>query len=61
MPKPSPSDSTQLDTARKHHNGHTSLDQMCGRGKTLRTRADYSHRQDVFHSNLTHPLTNIDG
>ncbi|GAA2581580.1 hypothetical protein GCM10009862_20890 [Microbacterium binotii] len=45
----------------KHHNGHTSLDQMRGRGKTLRTRADYSHRQDVFHSNLTHPLTNIDG
>ena len=45
----------------KHHNGHTSLKQMRGRGKTLRTRADHSHRQDVFHSNLTHPLTNIDG
>lgn len=51
----------QLGEEGKHHNGHTSLDQMRGRGKTLRTRADYSHRQDVFHSNLTHPLTNIDG
>lgn len=48
-------------TSLKHHNGHTSLDQMRSRGKTLRTRADHSHRQDVFHSNLTHSLTNIDG